>query len=187
MNGRSPLGDQGSSLGMETTPALVLRRVVNSADVQVQRSSELRQAQLNAGIGERDELAAIAERELKQMDVLGTETTLRLRQFELALRIFRFSDSQPDVIAPAFVNTHKFVPERLTTIRPAPEGSECLMAAILDDVFGQSSQVATAPQPTRPEPSAMTSRLCTGTPPSCGPRWGWIQPRLRVSLSCGAQ
>jgi hypothetical protein len=122
------------------------------------------------------------------MDVGGIETTVRLRQFKLALdRIFGFADSQPDVIAAALVNLRKFVPERVTTLRPAPQGSESLMAAILDDVFGQSSQVATASQPTRLDPSAMTSRLCTGTPPSCGARWGWIQPRgLRVSLSCGA-
>jgi hypothetical protein len=78
------------------------------------------------------------------------------------------------------------VPERVTTIGPAPQGSQSLTAAFLDDVFGQSSQVATASQPTRPDPSAKTWRLCTGTPPSCGARW--IQPSgLRVSLSCGAQ
>ena len=84
---------------------------VNSADIQVKRPSELRQAQLNAGIGGGDELAAIAEGELKQMDVLGIETAVRPRQFELALdRIFGFADSQPDVIAAALVNAHKFVP-----------------------------------------------------------------------------
>jgi len=45
------------------------------------------------------------------MDVLGIETAVRPRQFELALdRIFGFADSQPDVIAAALVNAHKFVP-----------------------------------------------------------------------------
>jgi hypothetical protein len=126
-------------------PALI------AADIEVQRSSKLRQAQLNAGVGERDKLAAIAEGELKQMDVLGFEATVRLRQFELALdRISGFADSHPDVIAAALVNAHKFVLERVTTIRP--QGRESQMAAILDDVFGQSSQVAPASQPTRPDP-----------------------------------
>jgi hypothetical protein len=128
-------------------PALI------AADIEVQRSSKLRQARLNAGVGERDKLAAIAEGELKQMDVLGIEATVRLRQFELALdRISGFADSHPDVIAAALVNAHEFVPERVTTIGPVPHGRESQMAAILDDVFGQSSQVAPASQPTRPDP-----------------------------------
>jgi len=124
-----------------------------AADTEVQRSSEFRQAQLNAGVGERDRLAAIAEGELKQMDVLGIEATVRLLQFEMALdRIFGFADSHPDVIAAALVNAHKFGPERVTTIRPVLQGSESQMAAILDDVFGQSSQVAPASQPDPPDP-----------------------------------
>jgi hypothetical protein len=163
--------------------------VLIAADVEVQRSSELRQAQLNAGVGERDKLAAIAEGELKQMDVLGIEATVRLRRFELALdRISGFADSHPDVIAAALVNAHKFVPERVTTIKPVPQGSESQMAAILDDVFGQSSQVARLPS--RPAGSSvLTSRLYTGTAPSCGATLRErIQPSgLRVSLSCGAQ
>jgi SPFH domain / Band 7 family len=128
-------------------PALI------AADIEVQRSSKLRQAQLNVGVGERNKLAAIAEGELKQMDVLGIEATVRLRQFELALdRISGFADSHPDVIAAALVNAHKFVPERVTTIRPVPQERESQMAAILDDVFGQSSQVAPASQPTPSDP-----------------------------------
>jgi hypothetical protein len=127
--------------------------VLVAADIEVQRSSEFRQAQLNAGVGERDKLAAIAEGTLKQMDVPGIEATMRLRQFELALdRFFRFADSQPDVIAAALVNAQELVPERVTTIRPVPQGSESVMAAILDDVFGQSSQLASASQLTRPDP-----------------------------------
>jgi hypothetical protein len=127
--------------------------VLVAADIEAQWSSELRQAQLNAGVGERDKLTAIAEGELKQMDVLGIEATVRLRQFELALdRIFGFADNHPDVIAAALVNAHKFVPERVTTIGAVPQLDESLMAAILDDVFSQSSQVAPASQPTRPDP-----------------------------------
>ena len=185
MNGRSPLGDHGWN---RTTPALVVRRVVNSTDIQVQRPSELRQAQLNAGIGERDELAAIAEGEFKQMDVLSIETTVRLQQFELALdRIFGFADSQSDVIAAALGNAHIFVPEMRDHGRACPSREPIPDGRFLDDVFGQSSQVATGSQPT-PDPSAKPTRLCSGTPPSCGARWGWIQPSgLRVSLSCGAQ
>jgi len=63
------------------------------------------------------------------------------------------ASSQPDVIAPALVNAHRFASERVTTIRPAPQGSECLMAAIVDDVFGQARRWSTASQPIRPDPS----------------------------------
>jgi hypothetical protein len=130
--------------------------ILVAADTEVRRSSALRQAQLNTGVGERDRLTAIAEGELKQMDVLGIEATVRLREFELVLdRIFGFANSHPDVITAALVNAHKFAPNHLATIGVVPQGGTSLMevAAILDDVFRQSSQVTPASRPTRPDPA----------------------------------
>jgi hypothetical protein len=128
-----------------------------AAEIEVQRSSQLKQAQLNTGVGERDKLSAIAEGQRKQMEVLGVEATVRLRQFELALdRIFGFADSHPNVITTALANAHKFVPERVTTIGGGTQGGESLMgaAAILGDFLGQGSQPAPASPPTRTEAGA---------------------------------
>jgi len=114
-----------------------------AAEIEVQRSNQLKQAQLNTGVGERDKLSAIAEGQRKQMEVLGVEATVRLRQFELALdRIFGFADSHPNVITSALSNAHKFVPERVTTIGGGVQAGQSLMgaAAILGDFLGQSSQ-----------------------------------------------
>jgi regulator of protease activity HflC (stomatin/prohibitin superfamily) len=120
-----------------------------AAEIEVQRSSQLKQAQLNTGVGERDKLSAIAEGQRKQMEVLGVEATVRLRQFELALdRIFGFADSHPNVITAALSNAHKFVPERVTTVGGGAQG-ESLMgaAAILGDFLGQSARGAAGPTP----------------------------------------
>jgi hypothetical protein len=120
-----------------------------AAEIEVQRSSQLKQAELNTGVGERDKLSAIAEGQRKQMEVLGVEATVRLRQFELALdRIFGFADSHPNVITAALSNAHKFVPERVTTVGGGAQG-ESLMgaAAILGDFLGQSARGAAGPTP----------------------------------------
>jgi hypothetical protein len=121
-----------------------------AAEIEVARSNQLKQAQLNTGVGERDKLSAIAEGQRKQMEVLGVEATVRLRQFELALdRIFGFADSHPNVIASALSNAHKFVPERVTTVGGGAQGGQSLMgaAAILGDFFGPGSQGSAGPTP----------------------------------------
>jgi hypothetical protein len=120
-----------------------------AAEIEVQRSSQLKQAQLNTGVGERDKLSAIAEGQRKQMEVLGVEATVRLRQFELALdRIFGFADSHPNVITTALSNAHKFVPERVTTVGGGAQGGSLMgAAAILGDFLGQGSQGAAGPTP----------------------------------------
>jgi hypothetical protein len=133
-----------------------------AAEIEVQRSSQLKQAQLNTGVGERDKLSAIAEGQRKQMEVLGVEATVRLRQFELALdRIFGFADSHPNVITSALSNAHKFVPERVTTIGGGAQGGESLMgaAAILGDFLGQGSQGSSGPTP------PVRSDTSSGVPP----------------------
>jgi hypothetical protein len=119
-----------------------------AAEIEVQRSNQLKQAQLNTGVGERDKLSAIAEGQRKQMEVLGVEATVRLRQFELALdRIFGFADSHPNVITSALSNAHKFVPERVTTVGGGAQGGESLMgaAAILGDLLGPGLQGSAGP------------------------------------------
>jgi hypothetical protein len=114
MNGRSPSAIM-AGIGQHQLSSL------DESSIRPISKSSGRQAQLNAGIGERDELAAIAEGELKQMDGLSIETTVRLQQFELALdRILGFADSQPDVIAAALVNAHIFVPEMRDQGRVCP-------------------------------------------------------------------
>jgi hypothetical protein len=127
-----------------------------AAEIEVLRSNQLKQARLNEGIGERDKLSAIAEGQRKQMEVLGVDATVRLRQFELALdRIVGFADTHPEVITTALANAQKFVPERVTTIGGGVQGGESLMgaAAILGDFFGQGSHVA-SPSNTPNRPAA---------------------------------
>jgi regulator of protease activity HflC (stomatin/prohibitin superfamily) len=133
-----------------------------AAEIEVQRSNQLKQAQLNTGVGERDKLSAIAEGQRKQMEVLGVEATVRLRQFELALdRIFGFADSHPNVITSALSNAHKFVPERVTTVGGGAQGGESLMgaAAILGDLLGQGLQGSAGPT------APVRSDTSSGVPP----------------------
>src|SRR5262245_32313770 len=53
------------------------------AEINVQRSVQNAQAARNEGQGERDKLSLISEGQRKQVDVLGPEATVKLRQFEL--------------------------------------------------------------------------------------------------------
>jgi hypothetical protein len=78
------------------------------AEIEVQRSVQLAEAARNSGLGERDKLAAIAEGQKKQMEVLGQDATVKLRQFELLLQ---FAQDHPEVIAAVFNNAQKFVPQ----------------------------------------------------------------------------
>ena len=65
----------------------------------------------NEGQGERDKLTMIAEGQKQQKEVLGTDATVRLRQFELAIdRVFGFADKNPQVLTAALANAQKFVP-----------------------------------------------------------------------------
>ena len=82
-----------------------------SSEIGVQRSVLNAQAARNEGQGERDKLTMIAEGQKQQKEVLGTDATVRLRQFELALdKVFGFADKHPQVLATALANAQKFVP-----------------------------------------------------------------------------
>jgi len=82
------------------------------ADIEVQRSERLKVARLNEGEGERDKLTAIATGQKAQTEVLGTDATVRLRQFELLLgTLAAFFEKHPDVLTSALSNAQKFVPQ----------------------------------------------------------------------------
>jgi hypothetical protein len=109
------------------------------AEIEVQRSVQLAEAARNSGVGERDKLAAIAEGQKKQMEVLGLDATVKLRQFEL---ILDFAQKNPEVVAAMFNNAHKFVPE--VTVGQSGENIGGMISALLG---GMLNRAATA-QPT---------------------------------------
>lgn len=105
------------------------------AEIDVQRSVQLAQAARNAGLGERDKLEAIAEGQKKQMEVLGQDATVRLRQFELLLQ---FADKNPNVIAAMFNNAHKFVPQ-ISVGRG--DGASGLLTALIGDILSRTKDL----------------------------------------------
>src|SRR5262249_27633176 len=81
------------------------------AEIGVKASERNALAAKNEGQGERDKLALIAEGQKKQMDVLGVDSTVRLRQFELMLgTLTGFFEKHPEVLTAALTNAQKFVP-----------------------------------------------------------------------------
>jgi hypothetical protein len=81
------------------------------SEINVQRSVQNAQAARNEGQGERDKLSLISEGQQKQVGVLGPESTVKLRQFELMLdTIARFANAHPEVFTAALTNAQKFVP-----------------------------------------------------------------------------
>jgi hypothetical protein len=103
------------------------------AEIEVQRSVQLAQAARNSGLGERDKLEAIAEGQKKQMEVLGQDATVKLRQFELLLQ---FADKHPDVVASVFENAQKFVPQITVGQSDATSG---LLTALIGDMLNRSA------------------------------------------------
>jgi hypothetical protein len=117
------------------------------AEIEVQRSVQLAQAARNAGQGDRDKLAAIAEGQKKQMEVLGLDATVKLRQFELVLQ---FAQQHPEVVAAMFNNAHKFVPQ--VTVGQGSEGVGGLLSALMGEMMtrpGALGQQGMAPAPAR--------------------------------------
>jgi hypothetical protein len=106
------------------------------AEIEVQRSVQLAQAARNSGMGERDKLEAIADGQKKQMEVLGQEATVKLRQFELLLQ---FADKHPNVIAAVFENAQKFVPQITVGQSDASSG---LLTALIGDMLNRSANPA---------------------------------------------
>jgi hypothetical protein len=114
-----------------------------NAEIEVQRSERLKVARLNEGEGERDKLQAIATGQKAQMEVLGTESTVRLRQFELALgTLAGFFEKHPEVLTAALANAQKFVPN-ISVGASESGGVSGLLAAFL----GQSLSNVTSGVP----------------------------------------
>lgn len=105
------------------------------SEIEVQRSVQLAQAARNSGQGERDKLAAIAEGQKKQMDVLGLDATVKLRQFEL---ILQFAEKNPNVIAAMFNNAHKFVPQ-VTVGQSGDSGVGGMLSGLLGEMLSRTS------------------------------------------------
>ncbi len=114
------------------------------AEIEVQRSVQLAQALRNSGMGERDKLEAIAEGQKKQMEVLGQDATVKLRQFELLLQ---FAEKHPDVVEALFNNAHKFVPQ--ITVGQS-EGASGLLTALIGDALNRSAIPAAPETPAKP-------------------------------------
>jgi hypothetical protein len=100
------------------------------SEINVQRSVQNAQAARNEGQGERDKLSLISEGQQKQVGVLGPESTVKLRQFELLLdTIARFANAHPEVFTAALTNAQKFVPN--VQVGSGSEGVSGLLTAIL--------------------------------------------------------
>lgn len=83
-----------------------------AAEIKVKTSEQEAVAAKNVGQGERDKLALIAEGQKSQTEVLGTQATVDLRKYELALQtLIGFFNEHPDVLTVALTNAQKFVPQ----------------------------------------------------------------------------
>ena len=103
-----------------------------TAEIGVQASEQNAEAARNQGIGERDKLTAIAEGQKAQMEILGIDATVKLRQYELIVgKAFDFMNAHPEVMEAALTNAQKFVPNIMVG---GDGGSGGMMAAL----FGKS-------------------------------------------------
>ena len=88
------------------------------------------QAARNEGQGERDKLSLISEGQQKQVGVLGPESTVKLRQFELMLdTVAKFANAHPEVFTAALANAQKFVPN--VQVGAGGDGVAGMLMAIL--------------------------------------------------------
>src|SRR5215471_19071576 len=124
-----------------------------NAEIGVKASERNALAAKNEGQGERDKLALIAEGQKKQMDVLGVDSTVRLRQFELMLgTLTGFFEKHPEVLTAALTNAQKFVPNI------SVGGTEGGMSGLITAILGQSLATATAPV----HPTGQSDRTAAG-------------------------
>ena len=113
--------------------------------IGVQRSIQIAEAARNEGKGERDKLAAIAEGQKIQMEVLGVDATVRLRQYELLLtRVFDFATANSEVITAALTNAQKFVPN-ITVGGNADNGLGGMLMALVGLSLANTAGIGTTP------------------------------------------
>jgi len=121
------------------------------SEINVQRSVQNAQAARNEGQGERDKLSLISEGQQKQVDVLGPESTVKLRQFELMLdTIAKFANAHPEVFTAALANAQKFVPN--VQVGTSGEGVSGMLMAILGQTLAGGATPGTNPAAPQPAP-----------------------------------
>src|SRR5258708_8738763 len=135
-------------------PANQQSKLVES-EINVQRSVQNAQAARNEGQGERDKLSLISEGQQKQVGVLGPESTVKLRQFELMLdTIAKFANAHPEVFTAALANAQKFVPN--VQVGAGGEGVAGMLMAILGQSLASGALPGGSPAhpPANPTPAA---------------------------------
>ncbi len=119
--------------------AVLVRSVIG-----VQTSEKEALALKNKGEGQRDQLKAIADGQRAQMDVLGADSTVRLRQYELLVdKLFEFANAHPEVLTAALTNAQKFVPN--IQVGAQDGGVSGLLMALLGQSLAQRHAPATPP------------------------------------------
>jgi hypothetical protein len=126
----------------------------------VQASVQNALAARNEGQGERDKLTAIAAGQKAQVEVLGSDATRQLRQFELTIdTLSKFANAHPEVLAAALTNAYKFVPQTSISL-----GSGGASGSLLD-AAGLLGGLLTAGQGASAQPqTAAPARTTGGTP-----------------------
>jgi len=93
----------------------------------------------------------IAEGQKQQKEVLGTDATVRLRQFELAIdKVFGFADKHPEVLTAALTNAQKFVPNIQVGASEGSSGIGGLFTALLGQALSSGSSSPTGAGATPP-------------------------------------
>lgn len=126
------------------------------AVIGVQTSEKDAQALKNQGEGQRDQLKEIAEGQRAQMDVLGVDATVRLRQYELLVdKVFGFVNAHPEVLTAALSNAQKFVPN--IQVGKEDSGMSGLLTALLGQSLLHTPPTAVPGQNTLSAPVAATA------------------------------
>lgn len=122
------------------------------SEINVQRSVQNAQAARNEGQGERDKLSLISEGQQKQVGVLGPESTVKLRQFELMLdTIAKFANAHPEVFTAALANAQKFVPNVQVGAGGTDGVGGLLMAILGQSLAGAPVTLQPGANPTQPQ------------------------------------
>lgn len=124
-----------------------------TSEIKVKTSEQFAIAARNEGQGERDKLSMISEGQKEQTKVLGTEATVRLRQFELALSTLAgFFEKHPDVLTTALANAQKFVPNTVVGGTGSGGSENGLLSAILGMTVSKMG-APDSPSPSPPKPA----------------------------------
>lgn len=124
-----------------------------TSEIKVKTSQQFAIAARNEGQGERDKLSMISEGQKKQTEVLGTNATVKLRQFELTLTTLAdFFGKHPEVLTSALANAQKFVPNTVVGGTGAGAGENGLLSAILGMTVSKMDATEPSKTPTSKQP-----------------------------------